>query len=126
MTHPPDDPEPPAIVATPLREGERVTAWRWLIELGLGDATGSAAASAILRSNLPQVWQLLREMPIGLVLYDADFRVVYQNPASEAMTGWRNEEIVGRSPIGAWMPAELTDPANQLLRRQREERVALQ
>jgi len=126
VTHPPNDPEPPAIVATPLREGERVTAWRWLIELGLGGAPGSDAASAVLRSNLPQVWQLLREMPIGLVLYDTDFRVVYQNPASEAMTGWRNEEIVGRSPIGAWMPVELTDSATQLLRRQREERVALQ
>jgi PAS domain S-box-containing protein len=126
VNHPPDDRDPPSIVATPLREGELVTAWRWLVELGLGGGLGADTAPTILRSNLPQVWQLLREMPVGLVLYDADFRVVYQNPASEAMTGWRNEEIVGRSPIGAWMPVELTDSAAQLLRRQREERVALQ
>jgi len=64
------------------------------------------------------VWRLLRDMPLGLVLYDEQFRIVYQNLASEAnepatpppnspgkrrsACGYRNENL--ESSIGESAP----------------------
>ena len=99
--------------------------WRWLSEADLLDQRGEAQAESVLVSNSHRVWQLLREMPVGLVLYDADFNVVYQNRASELMTGFGADEAVGRSPIGLWILPDQVANLQNTLRRMRTERISL-
>ncbi|WP_367849472.1 PAS domain S-box protein [Rhodoferax sp. WC2427] len=99
--------------------------WRWLSEADLLDQRGEAQAESVLVSNSHRVWQLLREMPVGLVLYDADFNVVYQNRASEHMTGFGADEAVGRSPIGLWILPDQVANLQNTLRRMRTERISL-
>ncbi len=100
--------------------------WRWLVAADLLDQRGEDQAQAVVLSNSKRVWQLLREMPTGVVLYDADFKVAYQNHASELMTGFGADEAVGRSPVGLWILYGQADSVNQSLHRMRTERIALQ
>lgn len=99
--------------------------WRWLSEADLLDQRGEAQAESVLVSNSHRVWQLLREMPVGLVLYDADFNVVYQNRASEHMTGFGADEAVGRSPVGLWILPDQVVNLDHTLLRMRTERISL-
>ncbi|WP_394789458.1 PAS domain S-box protein [Rhodoferax sp.] len=99
--------------------------WRWMGEANLLDQRGEAQAESVVVSNSHRVWQLLREMPVGLVLYDAVFNVVYQNRASELMTGYGADEAVGRSPVGLWILHDQTSSLHQSLYRMRTERIAL-
>jgi PAS domain S-box-containing protein len=101
------------------------TVWRWMSEANLLDQRGAAQAESVVGSNGQRVWQLLREMPVGLVLYDADFNIVYQNHASELMTGFAADEAVGRSPVGLWIMADQTASLRHSLHRMRTERIAL-
>jgi PAS domain S-box-containing protein len=100
-------------------------AWHRRVEAEAPDRPGEARAAALAAANSERVWQLLRAMPLGLVFYDEQFRIVYQNLASEVMTGYATAEFVGRSPIGLWMPEEDRVNSEEDLRRMREERVAL-
>ncbi|RYF79976.1 MAG: PAS domain S-box protein [Comamonadaceae bacterium] len=99
--------------------------WRWMLEADLLDQRGEDQAEAVVATNSRRVWQLLREMPVGLVLYDADFLVVYQNRASELMTGYSGDEAVGRSPVGLWILHDQYDSLSKSLHRMRAERIAL-
>ena len=99
--------------------------WRWLGEADLLDQRGEAQAESVLVSNSYRVWQLLREMPVGLVLYDADFNVAYQNRASEQMTGFGADEAVGRSPVGLWILPDQVTNLRHSLHRMRTERISL-
>jgi PAS domain S-box-containing protein len=101
------------------------TVWRWLSEAVLLDPRGETQAQSVVAANSQRVWQMLREMPVGLVLYDTDFHVVYQNRASELMTGFSQAEALGRSPVGLWMPHEQEASAHESLRRMRQGRIAL-
>ena len=99
--------------------------WRWMSEADLLDQRGEAQAEAVVVTNSRRVWQLLREMPVGLVLYDADFNVVYQNRASELMTGFGADEAVGRSPVGLWILHDQYESVCKSLNRMRSQRIAL-
>ncbi|MDR7377428.1 PAS domain S-box-containing protein [Rhodoferax ferrireducens] len=99
--------------------------WRWMGEADLLDQRGEAQAESVVVTNSRRVWQLLREMPVGLVLYDADFNVVYQNRASELMTGFAADVAVGRSPVGLWILHDQYDSVCKSLHRMRTERIAL-
>ena len=48
---------------------------------------------------------ILDRMPIGCILYDAEFRFVYWNKATERIFGYRFEEVRGRQPFGLITPA---------------------
>jgi PAS domain S-box-containing protein len=100
--------------------------WRWLVAADLLDQRGEDQAQAVVLSNSKRVWQLLREMPTGVVLYDAAFHVAYQNRASELMTGFGADEAVGRSPIGLWILYDQAESVGKSLHRMRTERIALQ
>ncbi|WP_341675889.1 PAS domain S-box protein [Niveibacterium sp. SC-1] len=99
--------------------------WHWLSEAGRTATEREARAAALAMASPQAVWQLLREMPVGLVLYDADFRIVYQNPAGETMTGYPNAQFAGQSPVGLWMPDQEPGRVEEHLARMREDRVAL-
>lgn len=99
--------------------------WHWLSEAGRTATEREARAAALAMASPQAVWQLLREMPVGLVLYDPDFRIVYQNPAGETMTGYPNAQFAGQSPVGLWMPDEEPGMVEAHLARMREGHVAL-
>ncbi|KGS08674.1 MULTISPECIES: sensor histidine kinase [Burkholderia] len=98
--------------------------YRQVEEDGL-DRVGEARAAALAVANSGRAWRFLRDMPLGLVLYDDQFRIVYQNLASEVMTGYPSSDFAGQSPIGLWIPESQRTVIGEILRRMREERVAL-
>ncbi len=89
------------------------------------DQVGEARAAELAGANRDRVWKLLRDMRLGLVLYDEAFRIVYQNPASEAMTGYPSGDYAGQSPLDLWIPQGQRSFTEDHLRRMREERVAM-
>lgn len=99
--------------------------WYRLVEAKALDRVGEARAAALAEANSERVWQFLRDMPLGLVLYDEQFRIVYQNLASEVMTGYPSAEFAGQSPIGLWVPEGQRVHLEGALNRMREERIAL-
>jgi len=116
----------PATGANPAAEPWGFTkVWHGPQEADATDRPGEAQAAALASANSDRVWRLLRDMPLGLVLYDEQFRIVYQNLASEAMTGYPTAEFAGQTPIGLWIPVENLESSMENMRRMREERVAL-
>lgn len=99
--------------------------WYRLTDTHLDGGNAEARAAAMATAHSGSVWRMLRDMPVGMVLYDERFRIVYQNPASEAMTGFPTDEFAGRSPIGLWIRTDERAHVERHLRKMQEERVAL-
>lgn len=99
--------------------------WYRRVEDGGLDRIGETHAAALAATHPDRIWHFLRDMPLGLVLYDDQFRLVYQNLASEIMTGYSSADFAGQSPIGLWIPESQRTTICEILRRMREEGVSL-
>jgi PAS domain S-box-containing protein len=69
------------------------------------DVTADLLAQAERGALNARLEMILDRMPIGCVLYDAEFRFVYWNKAAERIFGYRFEEVRGRHPFGLITPA---------------------
>jgi diguanylate cyclase (GGDEF)-like protein/PAS domain S-box-containing protein len=49
-----------------------------------------------MTDTLPLLDQFLREIRDAVVVVDAAGRILHQNPAAEALTGWAGEQVIGR------------------------------
>jgi PAS domain S-box-containing protein len=43
--------------------------------------------------------QILENMPVGCIVLDRDFRHIYWNPTAEAIFGYKQQEILGKTPF---------------------------
>lgn len=76
--------------------------------------------------NLPLLGEsFLKNMPQGLmVCHPADFRVVYVNPAWEAVTGFAPADMLNaKPPYPHWVPAERERMVQQMLRARQNGRL---
>ena len=69
------------------------------------DVTADLLAQAERAALTQRFEMILDRMPIGCILYDAEFRFVYWNKATERIFGYRFEEVRGRQPFGLITPA---------------------
>jgi PAS domain S-box-containing protein len=69
------------------------------------DVTADLLAQAERAALTQRLEMILDRMPIGCILYDAEFRFVYWNKATERIFGYRFEEVRGRQPFGLITPA---------------------
>lgn len=53
------------------------------------------AAEYALRASEKQLRTIVDESPMGIILWDADFRVIQWNPAAEKIFGYTSEEAMG-------------------------------
>lgn len=54
-------------------------------------------------STPPPPGTLLDNLPQGVYYVDHNRRIIHWSPAAERMTGWREEEVVGRFwGMGSW------------------------
>jgi PAS domain S-box-containing protein len=59
---------------------------------------------------------ILDRMPIGCILYDPAFRIVYWNKAAERIFGYGFEEVRGRHPFGLITPASAQPLVEEVFR----------
>ena len=75
------------------------------------DVTADLLAQAERAALTARLEMMLDRMPIGCILYDAEFRFAYWNKAAERIFGYRLEEVRGRHPFGLITP----EPAQPLV-----------
>jgi len=63
------------------------------------------AEAALLQSETRLKLQIER-MPIGLIVWTTDFRVISWNPSAESIFGYTEQEMVGKHPYGYMVPVE--------------------
>ncbi|HUL09221.1 MAG TPA: PAS domain S-box protein [Candidatus Acidoferrum sp.] len=68
------------------------------------DVTADLLAQAERGALTARLEMMLDRMPIGCLLYDAEFRFAYWNKAAERIFGYRFEEVRGRHPFGLITP----------------------
>jgi two-component system NtrC family sensor kinase len=74
---------------------------------GMGrDITEKKAAEEEIRDAHQRLTIHDRQMPLGHITYDKDFRVVGWNPAAERIFGWSAEEVKGKHPFELFVRAE--------------------
>ncbi len=69
------------------------------------DVTADLLAQAERAALTTRQEMMLDRMPIGCILYDADFRFAYWNKAAERIFGYRFEEVRDKRPFGLITPA---------------------
>jgi PAS domain S-box-containing protein len=83
------------------------------------DITERKRAEEALKKSEEMFSKAFRQSPLSITLTSIkDHRYLEVNEAFERMTGWRREEVIGRTPfdIGLWMhPEERVELAKQLL-----------
>lgn len=60
------------------------------------DLTERKRAERLLRQSEQRLSQLVRQSPLGAIVWDLDFKVVEWNPAAERMFGYAERDAVGR------------------------------
>jgi PAS domain S-box-containing protein len=92
---------------------------RLALQLSLGPATDDSgrithavvcfrdvtAELSIDRTGLERLCPVLERLPIGAMLLDDEYRILYFNPAAERIFGFRAADIVGQHPFGWITPA---------------------
>ena len=79
---------------------------RTLAEI-IGTAITRKRAKEALQESEERLRLQIERMPIALILWDRDFRVVTWNPAAESIFGYSSEEAMGRHPYGMIVPEEV-------------------
>ncbi|MCE5194460.1 MAG: PAS domain S-box protein [Nitrospiraceae bacterium] len=65
---------------------------------------------SIERDNLLLRLQLILErMPVGCIINDKDFNIIYWSPAAEKIFGFTKEEILGKSPFSLFIPLSVKE-----------------
>ncbi len=59
----------------------------------------------------------VQQMPIGLIIWDTDFRVHSWNPASEKIFGFKAEEVLGKHPYELIVPLSAKPHVENIWRR---------
>jgi PAS domain S-box-containing protein len=91
------------------------------------DITERKAADEALRASEEQYREIFNATADGLVLRDAQFRIVDLNPAFSAMTGYERDEVVGSDRVLAIDQASAERPLRALHERALEgERIHLE
>jgi PAS domain S-box-containing protein len=111
---------PVVVLAGPESEAQG----RAMLRAGAQDYVGkdwlSAPALARVLENAAERWRMARElhrrerevrlqrqrMPIGCIVYDAQFRIREWNPACEAIFGWSEAEALGQCAETLFVPPE--------------------
>ncbi len=114
---------PVVVLAGPESEDQG----RAMLRAGAQDYVGrdwlSAPALARVLENAVERWRMARElrrrerevrlqrqcMPIGCIVYDAQFRIREWNPACEAIFGWTEAEALGQEATALFVPPEFTE-----------------
>lgn len=83
-----------------------------------------AASNQQLRATEQETRQLearlrlqIERMPIGLIVWDEEFRAKSWNPAAESIFGFTAEEMLGRHPLGRIVPEEAQTQVESIWRR---------
>jgi PAS domain S-box-containing protein len=72
----------------------------------LRDITEQKRTEAALKENEAYKDSLLTQAPDPIVVYGADNRIEYVNPAFEKLTGFSSAEVLGISPPFPWWPTQ--------------------
>lgn len=72
----------------------------------IGIAVTRKHAEEALRESEERLRLQVERMPIALILWDRDFKVMTWNPAAESIFGYSSEEAMGRHPYGMIVPQE--------------------
>ena len=72
---------------------------------------------ALIAGDGTRLKQFLEAMPIGVVAFDSELRVIYWNRQCETIFGWRSEEVLGRTPWESYAPEITAEQVNSMLAR---------
>jgi PAS domain S-box-containing protein len=81
------------------------------------DITESKKTEASLKEIKDQLELQVKRMPIGCIVWDADFKVVSWNPAAEAIFGYAAKDIIGKHSYGTIVPKEAQSVVEKIWRR---------
>ncbi len=85
---------------------------------GVGrDITERKRAEQALRESRQRVALHMQQTPLGVVECDLDLKITAWNPAAERILGWRAEEMIGQSVLGAIVPADRQEQVRALYAR---------
>ena len=81
------------------------------------DISQSKRAEEELRRTTERLQLQFDRMPIGCILWDADWRVVSWNPAAQGIFGFTQEEVLGQRPIEWIVPREARPQIDSIMAR---------
>ncbi len=87
--------------------------------IGLGERSVHKNYYPLLRRNLTDLKKLLQaveQATIGILICNRDVAIEYVNPALCGITGFRAEELIGRTPRACWSGAAAEQPWDDLER----------
>ncbi len=97
----------------PQRVGELIAGRVWSFR----DVTEQVRTEQALRSSEGRLQLQFTRMPIGCIVWSADFRVIDWNPAAEAIFGFRASEMLGQHPYGLIVPRDAQPHVDEIWRR---------
>jgi PAS domain S-box-containing protein len=65
-----------------------------------------------LKESEQRLSTLIRDTPVGVVIWDTEFRVLAWNPAAESIFGYSREEVLGRHVADIILPADVIEHVN--------------
>ena len=92
-----------------------VAVQRALDEKALRD--NRVASEDALRQSEARLQLQIERMPIGLIVWSPDFRVVSWNPAAEQIFGFTADEAIGKHPYGLIVPKSAQPNVDAIYRR---------
>lgn len=67
-----------------------------------------------LRQVAPYIGSLIERLPVGLIIWDTDFKVQVWNPAAQKIFGFSEEEALGKHPYELIVPKEVQSNINEV------------